>query len=108
MHMAGYCTLTHGAKILNPGPERVRELQSYASLLSYSALDSPIKGGNSSHAASAASQFNFFSQYPGTAPKVQLHSSGSPLKASSSKASRLLKPILDFRDIGVSDESHIL
>jgi len=71
-------------------------------------LDSPIKGGHSSNTASAASQFNFFSQYPGTAPKVQLHSAGSPLKAQTSKASRLLKPILDFRDIGMFDKWHIL
>ena len=75
--------------------------------LSYFTTDSPIKGGHSSNTASAASQFNFFSQYPGTAPKVQLHSSGSPSKASSSQGGRLLKPILDFRDIGVSDKSHV-
>ena len=108
MHMAGCCTLIHGAKILNPGPERVCELHSSAGLLSYSALDSPIKGGHPSNTASAGSQFNFFSQYPGAAPKVQQHSTVSPSKASSSKASRLLKPILDFRDVGASNKLHIL
>ena len=100
MHMAGCCISPHAAKTLNLGPGKVCRDLFACWVLSYSALDSPIKGGHLSNSASSASQFNFFSEYPGSAPKVQLRSSASPSKAQFSQASKLYKPILDFQDNG--------